>query len=202
MVLTLRRVLAVCVILVLIDGVSLVGSQERTESRGQEKWRLSWNIVDRGFVSSGAEAHFTSGGDCRAAQRNAVQRKVAELQSQGNDITENDATIIEKRRADQAVLTVVRFFCIEEKDWIIMVTRQPHRGRAYEDRFGLFSTEEKCIEALELEVDFKARSLQKLGDAVSVVHSTTTNWTLTSTEAFGTEAGQLRGITTYTCVPN
>jgi hypothetical protein len=191
-----RRAFAVCVTLVLIEGVSLVGAQERPESRRQEKWRLSWNIVDRGFVSWGAEAHFTSREDCLAAQGNAVQHKMAELQSRGNDVTENNATIVEKHREGRAVLSVVRFSCTEENDWIIVIAHQPRRGPMSEDRFGLFFTEEKCIDALEVEVDFKAKSLQKLGHAVSAMRLTTKDWILTTTE----ETGQPRAITTYRCV--
>jgi hypothetical protein len=192
-----RRELVACLILVLLDGLSLVAhSQEHPESRKQEQWRLSWSIVNRGFVSWGAEAHFTSRDDCLAAQGNAVQRKMVELQSLGNDVTENNATIVEKRREDQAVLSVVHFSCNEEKDWIIVIAHQPRGRPVSEDRFGLFSTEEKCIDALEVEVDFKTKSLQKLGDALSAIRSTTKDWTLTTTE----ETGQVRAITTYRCV--
>jgi hypothetical protein len=63
-----RRTLVVSVTLVLLNGVSsIVLSQEFPESRRQEKWRLSWNIVDRAVVSSG-NAKFISEEDCRAAK--------------------------------------------------------------------------------------------------------------------------------------
>ena len=194
-----RRTLVVSVTLVLLNGVSFVVlSQELPESRRQEKWRLSWNIVDRGVVSSG-DAKFISEEDCRAAKDKAIQRKKEELQSLGNDVTENDATIIiERRREDRAVLTIVQFYCTEERDWIIVIAHYG-RGAVSEDRIGSFSTAEQCIDALELEVDFKAKSLQKLGYHVSAERPTTTNWTVT-TKAFGTEAGPPHHVTTYRCI--
>jgi hypothetical protein len=191
------------VTLIPLYGTSFVAhSQEHVEGRRQEKWRLSWNVVDRGLVSWGEHGKFTSRDDCLAAEKKAVRRKVDELPSRGSDVTEHGAVIVETRRNDQTVLTVVHFFCAEEKDWVILVAQQPRRSTVAEDQIGPFSTEEQCIDALESEVDFKVKSLRRLGNDVSVVRSTTTNWTLRATGAFGTEAGQLTTNTTYGCVPN
>jgi hypothetical protein len=90
--------------------------------------------------------------------------------------------------------------CAEEKNWIIVVAQQRPRDTVAEDRIGPFSTEEQCIEALESEVDFKAKSLQRLGNAVSAVRSST-SWNLRATTASGPETGQLTVQTTYSCVP-
>jgi hypothetical protein len=123
-----------------------------------------------------------------------------ELQSLDDDVTEDSATvIIARRRQDQAVLTVVQFSCTEERDWIIAIAHQTREGPVSEDQIGPFSTEEACIDALGLEVEFKAKSLQKLGSAVSAIRSTTTTSTVSTTEAFGREAGQLKTFTTYRC---
>jgi hypothetical protein len=170
------------------------------EPTGQERWHLSWNVVDRGLVSWGEQGRFSSGDDCLAAEKQAVRRNVDELRARGSDVAEHGAVIVETRRHDQAVLTVVHFSCARERDWVILVARQPREAPIVEDRIGPFSTEEQCIDALESEVDFKARSLQRLGNDVSAVRGTT-NWTLRATEAFGREGGPLTTNTTYTCVP-
>ena len=99
-------------------------------------------------------------------------------------------------------LPIVAYFVDGDgsENWIIVVAQQRPRDTVAEDRIGPFSTEEQCIEALESEVDFKAKSLQRLGNAVSAVRSST-SWNLRATTASGPETGQLTVQTTYSCVP-
>jgi hypothetical protein len=183
-------------ILVLLSGSSFI-AHSQAPVRIQARWHLSWNAVDRGRVTWGLTGRFTSQDDCLAAEKKAIRARVESLRPLGNEVTEHGTVVIEAHRDDRTVLTVVHFFCAEERDWVILVAQQSRTGIAADDRIGPFQTEEQCVEALELEVDFKAKSLRKLGNAVSTVRLTTTNWTLRSTEATGTEAAS----TTYTCVP-
>jgi hypothetical protein len=171
---------------------------EQVERRGGERWHLSRSLVARGLVSGEEKGVFASANDCLAAREQAVQRNVDELRSRGNDVTRHGATIIETRRSDPMVLTVVEFSCARERDWIILVAQPPSAGA--EDRIGPFSTETQCIEALELEVDFKIRALQRLGNDASAVRSTTTDWTLRIRDTSGTAAGHLKTSATYRCV--
>src|SRR5262245_39410155 len=172
---------------------------EQVERRGGERWHLSRSVVARGVVSGVGKGAFTSANDCLAAREQAVQRTVDELRSLGNEVTRHGATIIETRRSDPMVLTVVEFSCARERDWIILVAQAPPADA--EDRIGPFATEVQCIEALELEVDFKVQALQRLGSDASVVRSATTDWTLRTRDTSGTAAGHLKTSATYRCVP-
>ena len=194
--------LVVSVILVLLEGASFVAhSQEHVESRRQDRWHLSWTVVDRGLVSWGEQGRFNSWNDCLAAEKRAVRRKVDELRSRGGDVTGHGEVIVERRRTDRTVLTVVHFVCAEDRDWVLVVTQHPRREHVADDRIGPFSSEAQCIDALESEVDFKARSLQRLGTDVAAARSTTTDWTLRATAAFGGEGERRITNTTYRCVP-
>jgi hypothetical protein len=172
---------------------------EQVERRGEERWHLSRSVVARGLVSGEGKGAFTSANDCLAAREQAVQRTVDELRSLGNHVTRHGATIIETRRGDPMVLTVVEFSCSWERDWVLLVAQPP--GADAEDRIGPFSTEAQCIEALELEVDFKVKALQRLGNDTSVVRSTTTDWTLRTRGTSGTATGHLKTSASYRCVP-
>ncbi len=196
-----RRALVVIVILIVLNALSVgVHSQQRSEDPRRRTWRLSWHVVDRGFVSWGVEAEFHAGTDCFSARDKAVQRTLEAMRLRGNEISVNDATIIETHREARMVLTVARFACVVDREWTLMVAHQSRTGAVSMDRISSFKTEENCIEALELEVDFKTKAIQKLGNYVSVVQSTPTDWILSTTEALGAEAGQLKTTTAYTCV--
>jgi hypothetical protein len=179
---------------------SVPATPEPDDMPSEERWRLTHHIVDRGWVTWGGETGGISAAECLGARTRAIRRTVERLQSPDTDITVHDAVVVQTRRADRMVLTVVRFACTREIDWTIAVTNPPTTRGASDDHLGRFSTEAECLSSLELEVDFKARSLQRLGHDVSLVRATPASWTLGMIGMVGTEAGQLKGITTYACV--
>jgi hypothetical protein len=173
-------------LLVLFQGpVTLADAQPSAENAARGGWRLSWNAVDRGVVSWGTEAHFSSWDEYLAARAEAIQRGVQKSSD---------------RWRDEAILRVVHFMCNWEPAWLIVVTKQSRAGATSEDRLGTFSSEAECLASLELEVDFKARSLEKFGSRVSLMQAEPSRWTVMTTEARGIETGQPTTVSAYRCI--
>ena len=200
MVSALRSVSLSLALLFLNGLVTLADSQPPGENATSGGWRLSWNTVDQGVVSWGTKAHFSSWDACVAARAETIQRGVQALKSSGHDVSENHGVIVGQRGGDKAISRVVRFMCSREPAWLIVATNQSRSGAMSEERLGTFLTEVECLAWLELEADFKARSLEKFGSRVSLMHAEPSRWTVTTTEALGMEAGQLKSVTAYRCV--
>src|SRR5262245_21429974 len=173
---------AVIIALALFTGGFLpVGSQTRADSPRKETWRLSWNIVEQGLVSSGTAGVAASWQKCLAFRDQTIRDKIDALKRRGTEVTENNGTIVERRPNDGGVRTIVHFICHMERPWTMVVTHQSPTGAVSQERMGAFSAEDECLGSLELEVGFKATALRQFGNGVSVMRVEPAGWTLFTT---------------------